>query len=199
MEMEGYPKYVALKDGEQVILRPLLKTDEKALLEFFVGLSERDRLFLREDVTRPEVVKGFIENLDHDTILPIIAEHEGKIVGDATLHLARHGWTRHVGQIRMVVAKDFQHRGLGTTLARGLVRHAISLGLDKLMAEVVDNQIAAIKAFERLGFQKEAVLRNHVRDIHGSKRDLVLLSNDVSHIWETMEAMVADFSPTLGG
>lgn len=197
--MEGYPKYIALKDANQVIVRPLIPPDETALAEFFAGLSEKDRLFLREDVTRPEVVKGFINNLDYNTVLPIIAEHEGKIVGDATLHRSTHGWTCHVGQIRMVVAEPFQHRGLGTALARCLVRHAVSLGLDKLLAEVVDNQIAAIKSFERLGFRREATLKNQVRDIHGAKRNLVILSNDVSHIWDTMEAMVADFSPTVGG
>ncbi|MBL6975173.1 MAG: GNAT family N-acetyltransferase [Deltaproteobacteria bacterium] len=199
MDLEGYPKYLPLKGEEQVIIRPLKATDEAGLLDFFSVLPEQDRLFLREDVTRPEVIQGFVQNIDFDSVMPLLAEHEGKIVGDATLHLTRHGWTRHVGQIRMVVARKFQHRGLGTAMARCLVRHAVSLGLDKLLAEVVDNQIAAKRAFEKLGFKQEAVLRNQVRDIHGVKRNLVILSNDVSHIWETMEAMVADFSPTYGG
>ena len=35
--------------------------------------------------------------------------------------------------------------------------------------------------------------------MHGVKRDLVILANDVSHIWETMEAMVSDYSPSSGG
>ena len=29
------------------------------------------------------------------------------------------------------------------------------------------------------------------------RRDLVVLTNDVSHLWEAMEAMVADFQPAL--
>ncbi len=199
MEIEGYPKTQTLKDGTRVTIRPLGPRDEVALKEFFLALPEEDRLFLREDVTRPEVVEGFIRSLGDDTVFPLVADHEGRIVGDATLHRTRHGWSTHVGQIRVVVARDFQHRGLGTALARCLVRHAIGIGLDKLVAEVVDNQNAAKRAFEKLGFVKEAVLKGHVRDIHGVKRDLVLLANDCSHIWETMESLVSDFSPTLGG
>jgi len=30
------------------------------------------------------------------------------------------------------------------------------------------------------------------------KRDLVVLTNDVSHLWEAMESLVADFSPRVG-
>lgn len=199
MDIEGYPKTVSLKDGTRVTIRPLSPRDEAALKEFFLALPEEDRLFLREDVTRPEVVEGFIRSLGDDTVFPLVAEHEGRIVGDATLHRSRHGWSRHVAQIRVVVARDFQHRGLGTALIRCLVRHAIGLGLDKLVAEVVDNQTAARRAFEKLGFVQEAVLKGHVRDIHGIKRDLVILANDCSHIWETMESLVSDFSPTIGG
>ena len=29
------------------------------------------------------------------------------------------------------------------------------------------------------------------------KRDLVVMANDVSHLWEAMEAMVSDFQPAI--
>lgn len=193
MTLEGYPKVTALNDGTQVIIRPMTSNDGKALLEFFRALPEEDRLFLRDDVTNPQVVERFVTQIDYDSVLPLLAEYEGKIVGDATLHRSKYGWSTHVGEIRMVVSRGFQRRGLGTALARLLVRHAISVGLDKMVAQIVDNQIGAQKAFERLGFHKEAVLKGHVKDIHGHKRDLVIMANDVSHIWQTMESLVEDW------
>lgn len=199
MNVEGFLEVVTLKDGTKVTIRPLTVRDEAALKRFFLGLPEEDRLFLREDVTRPEVVERFIRDLDYNVVFPIVAEYGGEIVGDATLHMNRYGWSTHVGQIRVVIARNFQRKGLGTAMAKVLVRHAISRGLEKLVAEVVDNQTAAKKAFQRLGFVEEAKLKGHVRDIHGIKRDLVIMSNDVSHIWETMEALMADFSPCAGG
>ncbi|MBI5282979.1 MAG: GNAT family N-acetyltransferase [Candidatus Solibacter usitatus] len=189
---------VTLRDGATVLVRPMVAADGPALLAFFRGLPEEDRQFLRDDVTRTEVIDRFVANLGDDTVFSFVAEHEGRIVGDGTLHRTRHGWATHVATIRVVVARELQRSGLGTSLARLLVKRAIGLGLDKLVAEVVDNQIGALRAFEKLGFYQEATLKGHVKDIHGVKHDLVVMANDVSHIWETMEALVADYSPTVG-
>jgi RimJ/RimL family protein N-acetyltransferase len=199
MSLEGFPETVTLRDGAQVLLRPMQPDDGPALLAFFRGLPEEDRLFLRENVTREDVVDRFVRHLDYDAVLPLIAEYQGRIVGDGTLHRNRHGWTSHVGEIRVVVEPEFQRRGLGTAIARLLVKRATAFGLDKLVAEVVENQIGAQRAFGKLGFYPEAVLKSHVKDIHGTKRNLVILANDVSHIWETMEALVADYSPSIEG
>jgi RimJ/RimL family protein N-acetyltransferase len=196
--MDESPELVSLRNGTKVTIRPMVAGDGPALLSFFRDLPVEDRQFLRDDVTRPEVVERFVAKLDDDAVIPLVAEHEGRLVGDGTLHRTRHGWAVHVAALRVVVARDFQRSGLGTALAHQLVRRAVGLGLDKLVAEVVDNQIGARRAFEKLGFYQEATLKGHVKDIHGVKHDLVIMANDVSHIWERMEAMVADYSPTLG-
>lgn len=199
MELEGYPTTLKLKDGREVTIRAISREDERRLSEFFRSLPEEDRLFLRDDVTDPRVIESYMERIGKETVLSIVALAGDRIVGDGTLHWSKHGWSRHVGQIRVVVARDYQRCGLGTLLARELVKQAVAMGLDKLVAEVVENQIGAKRAFGKLGFTPEAVLRNHVLDIHGRKRDLVIMANDVSHIWATMESLVSDFNPTLGG
>ena len=86
---------------------------------------------------------------------------------------------------------------LGTALARELVRLATRMGIEKMIIQVVENQVGARKMFRKLGFRQEAVLRGHVKDIHGMKRDLIVGANDVSHIWDAMESLVADFSPSV--
>jgi RimJ/RimL family protein N-acetyltransferase len=199
MSLEGFPESVTLRDGTQILVRPMQPDDGPALLAFFRSLPEEDRLFLREDVTKEEVVDRFVRHLDYDAVLPLIAEHQGRIIGDGTLHRNRYGWASHVGEIRVVVDPGFHRRGLGGAIARLLVKHATAVGLDKLVAEVVENQVGAKRAFGKLGFYPEAILKGHIKDIHGTKRDLVILANDVSHIWETMEAMISDYSPALEG
>jgi len=198
MHLEGFPETLSLRDGSRVSVRPMQPDDGPALLEFFRSLPVQDRLFLREDVTREDVIDRFVQRLDYDRVLPLLAEYEGRIVGDGTLHRSQRGWAAHVGEIRIVVDPAFQRRGLGTALARQLVRFATGAGLDKLVAQVVDNQVGAKRAFGKLGFYPEAVLKGHVKDLSGAKRDLVVLANDVSQIWETMESMVSDYSPSIG-
>jgi len=51
---EQYPKAATLKDGRNVVIRPLTRNDFDQLYSFFQALPEEDRLFLRHDVTDPE-------------------------------------------------------------------------------------------------------------------------------------------------
>ena len=198
MRLEGFPRDVTLRDGKSVAIRPIEPDDGEALGEFYRELPEEDRLFLREDVTHLEWAEEFIRSVDFDSVFSLLAEHQERVVGNATLYRSRHGWSAHVAEIRIAVARQFQRHGLGTALASQLVRHATSLGLEKIVAHVVDNQVGAKRAFEKLGFRKDAVLRGHVKDIRGVTRDLVVMSNDVSHLWEAMAALMADYSPTMG-
>jgi RimJ/RimL family protein N-acetyltransferase len=198
MRLEGFPREATLRDGRTVKLRPIQPDDETTLGEFYRDLPEEDRLFLREDVRRPGWAEEFIHAVDFDSIVSLVAESQEKIVGNATLYRSRHGWSAHVAELRIAVARQFQRHGLGTALASLLVRHAIALGLEKIVAHVVDNQVGAKRAFEKLGFRQDAVLPGHVKDIRGVTRDLVVMSNDVSHLWEAMAALVSDYSPTMG-
>ncbi len=197
MNLGAYPIEVPLRDGTQVTIRPMELKDGPGVLEFYRALPEEDRLFLRDDVTRPEWLDRFVRQIDYNRMVPLVAEQGPKVVGNAALYRSLHGWSVHVGEIRVVVARSFQGKGLGTLLAHELARIAVDAGLEKLVASVVDNQAGAKRAFEKIGFRPEAVLKGHVKDIHGTKRDLVILANDVSHIWESMESLLQDFSPSL--
>ena len=189
---------VMLRDGHTVTIRSMQAQDGPAVFEFFCTIPEEDRLFLRDDVTSPAWLERFLRQIDYASMVPLLAEYEGKVVGNATLYRPLYGWSAHVGEIRVAVARAWQRQGLGTALARELVKIAIDAGLEKIVASVVDNQTGAKRAFEKLGFHPEAVLKGHVKDIRGKRRDLFLLANDVSHIWEAMESITRDYSPSQG-
>ncbi|TNF50733.1 N-acetyltransferase, partial [bacterium] len=177
MMLDEYPKEITLRDNSKVTLRPLVKEDEAALIEFFQGLIEEDRLYLREDVADPEIIRGWMENIDYEKVLPILAIDEGKIIADATLHRDSHGWMRHVGHIRMSVAGSHRGRGLARIMAAEVFQHAVTAGLDKLVAEMLTIQENAQRVFTRLGFKEEAVLKDHGIDNNGQKHDLIIMSN----------------------
>ena len=48
--MHLFPEKVALSNGLEVELRPLVATDADVLHEFFMGLSDETRRHLRDDV-----------------------------------------------------------------------------------------------------------------------------------------------------
>jgi RimJ/RimL family protein N-acetyltransferase len=192
MLTHGYPKTAPLKDGQYVQLRPLARGDFEALHAFFLGLPEEDRLFLRHDVRNADLVRQWVTEPDLARVLPIVALDGRQIVADGTLHLCNHGWSYHVGQIRLVTARTHRHRGLGTVVARELVSLAAERGLEKLQAHVIEDNIGSVKMFERIGFCMAAVLPGLVKDAHGRNRDLAIMVNDVSNLGQIIEDWIQD-------
>lgn len=190
--MGTYPKTVRLRDGSDVVLRPMTKDDGDLLFEFFSALPDEDRQFLRNDVSKRSTIDAWVNNIQPDQIWPIVALHEKKIVADGTLHVEQYGWWRHLGEIRMVVAKSMQRKGLGMAVARGLYQQAQKRHLHKLMVSVLQSQTGAVRAFERLGFITEALLRNHVTDHRGNKHDLRIMTSDLEDLWQKVEDMMQD-------
>jgi len=175
----AYHKEGVLKDGSRVILRPMAKEDREKLLEFFRGLDARALSFLRNDVREPAVIDHWVNHIDYNRVYPLVAEAEGRIVGDATLHRRRVGWKRHVGNVRVVVAKDYQSRGLGTLLINEIVELAGEFGLEKLVAEVHLQALGAIAVFKKAGFSVKAVFEDLVKDPAGKSSDLVVMICDI--------------------
>ncbi len=62
---------------------------------------------------------------------------------------------KHVGTIRMVVAREFQKLGVGSVLANELFLHALKSGLEKIVAEMMETQQGAKKVFEKLGLGRK--------------------------------------------
>jgi RimJ/RimL family protein N-acetyltransferase len=187
MPLRAFPKKLTLRDQTVVTLRPMVREDKDELLAFFRRLAPEDRQFLKDDVTRVEVIEIWARNLDYDRVLPILAEYEGRIVGDATLHRQVYGWMRHVGEIRVVTDAYFRRRGLASAMAREIFYLALQFGLDKMVAEMVADQIAAIKVFEKLGFQREARLANHVIDLKGRRHDVVIMTTYIPALMQKMQ------------
>jgi ribosomal protein S18 acetylase RimI-like enzyme len=195
MEALDLPCIAHLRNGKGTTLDLAHASDGGDLLAFYRAMPEEDRLVLKDDVTTAEWLDSFLATLRSGEAVSVVGRISGQIRGEATLYRPLHGWSRHVGEIRLNVDRAARGQGLGLELARHIVKLAIDRGIDKLVAHMVEDQTAAKRTFEKLGFHKEAELPGHVKDTHGKKRDLLIYANDVSHIWSAMETLLGDFRP----
>ncbi|MFP3869581.1 MAG: N-acetyltransferase family protein [Syntrophobacteria bacterium] len=178
--LEEYPKEVTLKDGFRCTLRPMIRDDLDALYRYFISLPEEDRRYLRHDPTDRRLIEKWCRELDYDRVLPILAENEGRILANATLHRQDFGWQKHVGEIRITIAAEFQQRGLGSLLVHELSQLALKSNLEKLCARVVTSRSNVITVFEKNGFSQAAVLKNFVTDVHHYEyQDISILVKDL--------------------
>ncbi len=178
--LEEFPKRITLRDGHVLTLRLMNRDDQYALYEFFNSLPPEDRRYLRNDVTDRKVIEKWVRNMNYDKVLPILAEDDGKIVANITLHWRTYGWGRHVGEVRITIDPDFQGRGLGLALMEEITQLAARSNVKKLLARIISTRPGVIKAFEKAGFGQVTVLPRFVKDIHQqSYADIAVLVKEL--------------------
>jgi len=169
-----YRQIVTLKDGARVLIRPLTKEDHSALLDLFLPVSPDERRFMRHNVNDPEVIAKWVDNIDYDQVFPLIALVGDRIVGDVTLHFNQ-GHARHRAEVRIFLAKDFRHRGLGTKLIQALIDVAKKRSLYILEVQIVRDLTNDIKAMQRMGFEIDCTFEDYYMLPDGELRDVVHL------------------------
>lgn len=174
-----YPFTTTVK-GNEVAVRLMTPEDGEELLAFARSLPERDLLFLSIDITRPEVVEGWVRHIEEGRTFTVIAEADGQLVGHGTLYLSELSWTRHMGEIQLLISRAYRGGGLGHLLANEVFTTAQELGLQKIIARMAADQKGALQVFERLGFKAEALLADFVIDREGRTHDLIVMSHDVT-------------------
>jgi ribosomal protein S18 acetylase RimI-like enzyme len=105
---------------------------------------------------------------------------DGKIVADATLHQQLGGWKRHIGRISVLVHPQYRGRGLARAMVAEIVDLSRNVGLNKVEAEFIGEQEAAIKMFAMLGFSNLLRLEDYVKDMQAVSHDYVLMGLDLT-------------------
>lgn len=192
MSGRTYPRTFAREDGD-IELRLMTPADEAAVLAFAAALPPHDLLFLPRDISQPKVVAAWMQETDRGAIRSVLGVRDGAVLGCATIVRDELSWSRHVGELRVVVAPDLRGKGLGQQLTQEGFALAVELGLEKLVAQMTVDQRGAIAVFQALGFRPEALLHGHVKDRTGKTHDIVILSCDVARFQAQMQAYgVAD-------
>ena len=172
-------------DGQSVILRLMTAEDRDAVLSFARSLPEEDLLFLSFDITDEDFVDAWVKRVETGKWHTILVEIDGKLVGHGSLMRTDQVWSRHLGEIILLLAPEVRGKGLGNILAGEIFAKAGELNLQKVVARMAAEQKGAIQVFEKLGFNAEALLADYVIDRFDKTHDLIAMSYDVNGL--TME------------
>ncbi len=151
----------ALSDGTRMVVRPIKPTDEEMLKDHFYRLSEQTiyQRFFRSLKSLPHRDLVHFVNIDYTHEMGIIgivrdpppSERE-RIVGVARYFLNP---ATNIAEVSYVVQDDFQRHGIGTFLVRYLARIARENGIIAFDAEILPDNVAAMKVMHKLGFPVE--------------------------------------------
>ncbi|MEM1543255.1 MAG: bifunctional acetate--CoA ligase family protein/GNAT family N-acetyltransferase [Candidatus Bathyarchaeia archaeon] len=155
-----YPsKYVAkgvMKDGNEVLLRPIKPEDEPLLIELFKALStETMRLrFFRiiKDINHRMAARYC--NIDYAREIGIVAEktenNRRRLMGLAMLIVQPDGES---GEISVVVGDPWQNKGLGTMLMSHVIKVGIDMGLKRVFGEFLAENTKIAHICRKMGFE----------------------------------------------
>ncbi len=145
LAVRPYPKAleerVALRDGREVLLRPIRPEDEAAHSAFISSLSPEDSRFRFFHYVRsmPHTELARLTQVDYDREMAFVAigrDGEGR---PETLGVVRTvaDPDNDVAELSIVVRSDLKRRGLGTQLLRKAIAHCRASGMRELAGDVL--------------------------------------------------------------
>ena len=156
----------------RAVVRRARDQDLDRLVELFAEVAAEGRWIGAElPLDRERRHRHFSEAMHDELAILLVAEVDGRIVGQLDMELARYG----VADLGMLVAPGWRGQGLGTALLRAGIAWARGAGAHKVALQVWPHNQAAIALYEKLGFQREGLLRRHYRRRNGELWDAVVM------------------------
>jgi acetyltransferase len=147
---------VWLRDGQRVLIRPVLPQDEKLTSAFFSDLPARAR-YDRFMAAIPELPSTLIKrftNVDYVSHVALVAEvfTGGRETVVAEARYACGADDPATAELAISVAADWQGRGLASLLLGKLICRAASAGLVRMVGETLAGNAAMLHLARKAGF-----------------------------------------------
>ena len=157
------PRSVTLKNGQAATMRRAKPSDAQALVEHVNDVGAEEVYIHTERLSKSvEEERAFLEGLDDESALFLVAEIHGKLVGSADVVRGRHSKNRHTAQLGIALRKETRGLGLGTAMMQASIDWARAIGIRKLTLGVFATNTVARKLYGNLGFKEEGRLKGQV-------------------------------------
>jgi ribosomal protein S18 acetylase RimI-like enzyme len=163
-----YESQLTLEDGNEVFLRPILKTDGPLLIELFNMLSPQSvyfRFLTRLRALPKELLYQFTNvNYDSEFALVAVVEEDGRNV---IIAVARYAFNpkENVTDLAVAVRDDWQHLGLGKSLLEKIINIGKDHGISRFMCMVHPQNDVIKQTFRSLGYEVKYTLRGDYNSV----------------------------------
>lgn len=157
-----YVKPFTLRNGQQVVIRPIRPEDEPLLVELHGGLSERSvrlryfHVMKLSQRTAHERLTRVCFN-DYDREMALVVDHRDDSGKHHILGVGR--LSRITGQndaeFALLISDQVQHQGLGTELLKRIIEIAKQEGVSTVSADILNENLDMQKVCKKLGFAFE--------------------------------------------
>jgi acetyltransferase len=164
-------------DGLELVIRPIRPEDEPMIARFHERLSERSvylRYFhlidLDRRVSHDRLIRICFNDYDRD--IALVADHSNTPTGDHEILAV--GRLRKIdasdAELAVLITDEYQGRGLGTELSRRLVEIARAEKIERVIAEILPENIHMQRVCRELGFRMDQHSDGGVRAVYDCAR-----------------------------
>jgi ribosomal protein S18 acetylase RimI-like enzyme len=157
------PPY-AIRDGRREDLDAIIDHLERVA-------AERRWISSEPPLDRVRAHDSFERSIDDEHSLLLVAESAGRVIGE----LSATGRPKRPADIGMSVDSEWRGRGVGTALMHRCVEWARERDVHKLALHVWPHNDAALRLYEKFGFEREGLLRAHYVRENGERWDVVVM------------------------
>jgi acetyltransferase len=154
-----------LRDGREVLVRPILPEDEPLIVALHAGHSEhtiRMRYFsLVKTLSRDSLIRLCHLDYDREMALTAVRTENGR---PHLLGVARYYLRPDTGEAEfaLVVSDAYQRQGLGRHLMKRLISVARERGIRRLVGQVLAENIPMLHLLGSLGFSRPILVEDQV-------------------------------------
>ncbi|MBE9196724.1 GNAT family N-acetyltransferase [Synechocystis sp. LEGE 06083] len=165
---EHLETYRTTRTGLELWLRPVKFNDEPNLKDFFYALSDeslvRRFMSVRTDMPHQRLQQFSVINYNEEIIILAIVkqQHQEVIVGVGQYALNEDS---HTAEVAFVVRDDYHQQGIGTLLLNYLTQLAKKQGLLGFTADVLLENRAMLRLFEKMNFRLERCMSDGVYEL----------------------------------
>ncbi len=159
MAIYPYPTHLVtqwhLPDGTDITIRPIRPEDADIEQEFVRNLSEESKYFrfmqTLQELTPTMLVRFTQIDYDREMALIVVTQQNGP---EKELGVARYAINPDADscEFALVIADEWQHRGIAHRLMTCLMDAARAKGLNQMQGEVLTNNHNMLKLIRKLGF-----------------------------------------------
>jgi len=177
--MKFEPKQITLKNGKTVVVRQATLSDAENLLNciktyiptsiYIPKLENEIKLTVDQE---KEWINSFIIN---DNSLLLVAEYEGKIIGNIDLTGSRRKIMEHTAVIGMGMLHEWQNIGLDTALLSAIIEWAKNNSiLELIWLQVYTENESGLNLYKKMGFVENGIIQNFFKQDHNYFHNLTM-------------------------
>lgn len=165
----GYPveleSEMTTADGMHLTMRPIRPDDGPALTRFHSCLSSHS-VYLRYFGAHPNLAQAEVHrftHVDYELRMALVVEDGDQLVAVARYECAAGG---SEAEVAFVVADDYQHHGLGSSLLDQLAWWAWRHGITSFAAETLAENRSMVRVFAESGFRVHTAMEDGTIRVH---------------------------------